>query len=199
MLEVLEPGRVRCVPLCRLEAVDSVLCLLKVPEVILYAIDCRARMLCAGAAGEHAMYAVGAGGCVLCASGAGTWRHGAVCSSACCKCLRFALYAGGRGSYALYGRSNGRCALYARGAEGVPFCTRCVGGCSAVYKPALAGFELACSLVAALYAGGDALCTTGAELSEAAEAAELRTYWDLPPPPVDSFDMYEIAKSSCHD
>jgi len=55
VLEVLEPGMVRCVPLCMLEAVESVLCLLKVPEVILYAIDRRAHMLCAGAAGEHAM------------------------------------------------------------------------------------------------------------------------------------------------
>jgi len=60
VLEVLEPGMVRCVPLCMLEAVESVLCLLKVPEVILCAIDRRARMLCAGAAGEHAMCAVGA-------------------------------------------------------------------------------------------------------------------------------------------
>jgi len=87
--------------LCMLEAVESVRYLVKVPEVIRYAIDRRARMLCAGVAEEHAMCAVGAGGCVLSASGAGVWRRGAVCSSACCKRLRIALYAGGRGSYAL--------------------------------------------------------------------------------------------------
>jgi len=60
----------------------------------------------------------------------------------------------------LYGRGNGRCVLYARGAEGVPF----VLDVSEVVVPYISPLTRASSLlVAALYAGGDALCTTGAE------------------------------------